>query len=112
LGSRFSSCCPRGEADVVRAPGGYTGPGADATRTPDAGTISGVDAGYRSKVDSCLSCMGVMPFSETTSSWRNPTLFLSWFSHSEEMLVASGGTSVNQLTSWPTLVTTLEGIKV
>jgi hypothetical protein len=59
----------------VRAPGGCTGPGASAVRTPDAGTIPGVDTGCRSKAYSCLSWMGVMPFSKTTSSWRNPALF-------------------------------------
>jgi hypothetical protein len=74
-GGRFSSRHPRGEAGVVRTPGGCTGPGADAARTPDARTIPGVDTGYRSKADYCLSWMGVMPFLETTSSWRNPALF-------------------------------------
>jgi hypothetical protein len=74
-GGRLSSRRPRGEAGVAHMPGGYTGPGADAARTLDAGTIPGVDTGCRSKADSCLSWMGVMPFSGTTSSWRNPALF-------------------------------------
>jgi hypothetical protein len=74
-GGRFSSRYPRGEAGVVRTPGGYTGLGANVARTPDASTITSVDAGCRSKVDSCLSWMGVMPFSETTSSWCNHALF-------------------------------------
>jgi hypothetical protein len=52
----------------VRTPGGCTGLGANVAHTPDADTIPGVDTGCRSKADSCLAWIRVMPFSETTSS--------------------------------------------